>query len=698
MSELFLLIQIAIRNLFASFLNFVIGGIILMGTLLFVVGGSLLSSVDSAMSKSITGSIAGHVQVYSDKSKEELSLFSNWTMPDIAAVPDFSKIKPALLSVDNVKTVVPMGVEGANMTYGNTLDQTLDKLRKAVNARLAGDRSPALNERIVSLKDHVRRIVTVIQEDYKKLTVMASTQSIDPQELRAIEKAASAEFWNSFDADALAHLEFMENKIAPLLPDADLIFFSYVGTDLDSFRGSFDRMEIVDGQMVPPGGRGLLLSKYVYENQFKLKTAHRLDKIYEALHDEGKTIASDPDLQLMVKQNRSQTREILLQLDPLSSQRTTKTLQGFLKSSENDLATLLTTFFDTNDANFIERHGFFYKEIAPLIELYRIRPGDTMPINAFTKSGYIQSVNVKVYGTFQFKGLEKSGLAGGMSLMDLMTFRDLYGYVTPERMAESNQLKKNTGVKFVERDRAEAELFGGSSVVGTGGEKKIDDQAEMGGVKYSATARALMNRPYSRDEIDQGVVLSAAVILKDPSKMEQTMREIEAVSKKNGLGLRVVSWQKAAGQLGQFVFIAKAVLYFAVFIIFVVALVIINNAVMMATLQRVREIGTMRALGAQKRFVLKLVLIETLLLGLSFGAVGTLLGSILVKWMGHNGIPAGSEFLYFFFSGPRLYVDLGIGSLIGAFISICLVTSISALYPAIIATRVSPVQAMHAED
>ena len=63
------------------------------------------------------------------------------------------------------------------------------------------------------------------------------------------------------------------------------------------------------------------------------------------------------------------------------------------------------------------------------------------------------------------------------------------------------------------------------------------------------------------------------------------------------------------------------------FIIFVVALVIINNAMMMATLQRVREIGTMRAIGAQRGFVLGMVLLETVVLGLVFGAAGALLGS-----------------------------------------------------------------------
>jgi len=144
--------------------------------------------------------------------------------------------------------------------------------------------------------------------------------------------------------------------------------------------------------------------------------------------------------------------------------------------------------------------------------------------------------------------------------------------------------------------------------------------------------------------------------------------------------------------------VIKIALYFSVFVIFIVALVIINNAVMMATLQRVREIGTMRAIGAQRTFVLSLILIETLFLGLSFGTAGTVLGALIVRWLGRVGIPAVNEFLYFFFSGPRLRVELGLGSVVGAFLVICATAAVSALYPAVVATRVSPVEAMSTED
>ncbi len=459
---------------------------------------------------------------------------------------------------------------------------------------------------------------------------------------------------------------------------------------------SLDRAELVDGTPVPKGHRGMLLSKYVYETQFKLKAAYRMDQIHEAVTEKNKKISSDPDLRELVKQNRTQTREIELQLDPLTHGQMVSLLQNYLGSKETEIPKLLALFFDTNDANFADRYKFFYGQMAPMLELYRLNPGDTLTIKTYTKSGYVEAVNLKIYGTFQFKGLEKSGVAGSLSLMDLMSFRDLYGYVTPEKLAETQSLEKAAGASYVPRDQAEADLFGGKGEVETTQAKPINDKAELGGLK--ARRVDLFAQTYSQEEIDKGMAMGAAVILKDPSKLKQTMKELQATSDQRGLGLKVIDWQKASGNLGQFVFVAKIILLFATAIIFVVALVIINNAVVMATLQRVREIGTMRAIGARRSFVLAMVLIETMVLGWAFGTVGAVLGSALVAALGHSGVPAGNEFLYFFFSGPRLFPNLSAGSLIGAFFVVLGVTTLSALYPAVLATQVSPIQAMASED
>jgi len=688
-----LLLQISLRNIFSSFLNVVIGLIVLVGTLFFVIGGSLVNSMDKAMSRSIIGSVAGHAQVYQASSADSPALFESWQIPDLDPIPDFSKIKGPLMSDPNVAAVVPEGINTAIVVYGNTIDQILEKLRKAVSPGAKQSR-----ETVESLKAHVRKMISDIQTDMTHVNQVAAKGAVDPQSYEDLRKASSGEFWNGFDKDPLNHLEFLENKIAYLVPDSDQIFLSYVGTDLDAFAKSFDRMQIVDGQAVPSGHRGMLLSKYVYEEMFKLKSAHRMDQIHEGLTEKNKKIAKDPDLQDLVKQNRLQTREIVLQLDPLSSQKAVSILQGTLGTKETDLPKLLASFFDTNDANFEGRYKVFYDQLAPLVELYRLKPGELLTIKAYTKAGSVQAVNVKVYGTFQFKGLEKSGLAGGLSLMDLMTFRDLYGYVTPDKIAETQSLEKAAGVKFITRDKAEADLFGGSaSVEEQGKQKTINEKAEMGGAAKVKRVD-LTSQVYSREEIEKGVVMGAAILLKDPSRLKETIKNLQAISDKQGLGLKVIDWQKAAGNLGQFVFVAKFILYLATAIIFVVALVIINNAVVMATLQRMREIGTMRAIGAQRRFVLAMVLTETVVLGLVFGTVGAALGTLFMVWLGHAGIPAANEFLYFFFSGPRLYPGLSAGSLIGAFFVVVVVTCVSALYPATMATKVSPIQAMASDD
>ena len=48
--------------------------IIFFGALLVVAGNSLLDSVVAAMSRSVIGSVAGHIQVYSAKSKDALEV------------------------------------------------------------------------------------------------------------------------------------------------------------------------------------------------------------------------------------------------------------------------------------------------------------------------------------------------------------------------------------------------------------------------------------------------------------------------------------------------------------------------------------------------------------------------------------------------------------------------------------------------
>ena len=81
----------------------------------------------------------------------------------------------------------------------------------------------------------------------------------------------------------------------------------------------------------------------------------------------------------------------------------------------------------------------------------------------------MQSVNVPVYGVFEFQGLEKSTLAGALNLMDMVSFRELYGFMSGEKLAEIQQLQKAAGAHEVSRENAEAELFGSKPAEETAG-------------------------------------------------------------------------------------------------------------------------------------------------------------------------------------------------------------------------------------
>ena len=295
---------------------------------------------------------------------------------------------------------------------------------------------PRPTRRSQSEKGHVRQIVSVLQNDLKNAKTVLDARAIDQEDAVAVTRAASEAFWSDFDKDPLESLEFLENRIASQAADADLLFLNYVGTDFKAFEKAFDRMKIVEGTMVPPGKRGFLFAKHMYEEQLKLKTARRLDKIREGTESQGETIAATPDLLRMVRENVSQVREILLQLDNAKTADFRAKLQRELGSKEADVGKLLAAFFQTDDQNFRQRYDFFYKQLAPSLELYRVRVGDVLTIKAFTRSGYVQSVNVPVYGTFQFQGLEKSTLAGALNLMDLVSFRELYGFMSGEKLAE----------------------------------------------------------------------------------------------------------------------------------------------------------------------------------------------------------------------------------------------------------------------
>ena len=115
----------------------------------------------------------------------------------------------------------------------------------------------------------------------------------------------------------------------------------------------------------------------------------------------------------------------------------------------------------------------------------------------------------------------------------------------------------------------------------------------------------------------------------------------------------------------------------------------IMNTMYTSVLERTREIGVMKAVGAKNRDVLMIFLIESGILGLIGGIVGVLIGSIASKLVEIlAAMEAGSELIK-----AAIMPELILGSLLFSFIIGC----ISGLLPSYQASKLNPVDALRYE-
>jgi ABC-type lipoprotein release transport system permease subunit len=688
MGTLRLLGAMAWRNLWShKAKNSLVGLLMLFGTFLVVMGSSVLDSIDRAMARSITQSVAGHLQVYSKDARDSLALFGSGFMgaDDLGLMRDFAEVKRVLSAVPGVKAVIPMGIDAFEIYTATELDHAIERLRKALAANDSA--------RVELAAARIRAMADLLHEEFeRRKLLLRNHEEIDAQ-LAVVDRVRSVAFWTELPQAPLEGIEYLDTQLAPMVDENEGYFLQVLGTDIQRFAQTFEQFELASGQMVPPGERGILLNQKFYDDYLRNLVARNLDRLHDEIVDKHKRIDRDPLLRARVARMQRQYRRVTFQLEPDQAASLAAKLQALMPGAQGNVDELVQQFLAVDDGNFVARYDFFFQEIAPMLRLYLFDIGEVITLRAYTRSGTIKSANLKVWGTFRFKGLEKSDLAGGHSLMDMMSYRELYGLMTEDKRQELAGIKAQVGLEDVRRDQAEDALFGdGAELVQVRPAQAGFD--EFRGVELSGAGRAEANGKFDPALIDQGIAIHAAVLLDDMDRIPEARAAILAAADAAGLDLQVVDWEQASGIVGQLVVLVRVVLYIAIGIIFLVALVIINNTMVMATMERVTEIGTMRAIGAQASLVRRLFLLETLLLGLLSGALGGALGFFLVRHLGVTGIPAPTNELIFLFSGPRLFPSVGLGNVLAGLAAIVLVSLLATLYPATIATRIQPVVAM----
>jgi len=674
-----ILFRIAWGHVFARRINLFTGGLIAVTLFLFIVGRSLVQSLDEALARTVTSMVTGDLQLASASSKD---LPTFWPMsgaePQLVPIPDFGRVRRALSAVENISALVPMSYRLGELVIPSQYENTLAALRES--GRVKADPSAR-----AQLQQEVRAQTMMLRGEISGLAQAAGVVLRDADQ-RLLAQLDSEKFWSELNARPLEKLEVLEDQFAPLVgAETSSVILPAVAVNIPEFRRVFDRVEIIDGKSVPEGEPGILLPKDFFESELKLTSARALDTLF-TLRNEGVQFAEDPRAQEALAAAPSGASQMITFVRTGRRDDLLEALKEVLSSKEDSLEGLLQSFFTLTDENILERHRLFYDRLAPQLFLHRLQPGALITFRGTDRLGQQSAVNVRFFGTYRFRGID-SGMAGFLALLDLASFRRLYRMVTPENASSDGD--EDTPAPTVDRASEIDELLMGA---GAGVET----------VQSTPIATPVFEAPKSpvfEGDLRDGPTLHAAVVLKDPSRGEETLREIEKVSQEQGLNLRVVNWRATAGSMDGVLQVLRWILLGFAGLLVTIAAIVMSNTTVLAMLRRITELGVYRAIGASRRFIVGLVAAESLLLSLLYGVVGGAAGAGVVLWLGRVGIPSGGDpKLEFLFSGSRLYLVFHLSSLVLGGVMVLGMGVVSSLYPAVLAHRVPPVQAMGAEQ
>jgi putative ABC transport system permease protein len=175
------------------------------------------------------------------------------------------------------------------------------------------------------------------------------------------------------------------------------------------------------------------------------------------------------------------------------------------------------------------------------------------------------------------------------------------------------------------------------------------------------------------------------------NEVDDAAKVRDALQAMLGADYEVQTWFEVQPNVAEVLKQEDALFGIIIAIFLLVVLLGIVNVMLMNVLERVREIGTMMAVGMRRRSIVSLFLMEGAVLGLIGGIGGALVGWALVLWLHDKGIHL---------AAPGASVESVIRPVIPLaylFRAVCMATigaALAALWPAYRASRLRPVEAL----
>ncbi|PLY03472.1 MAG: ABC transporter permease [Desulfuromonas sp.] len=190
------------------------------------------------------------------------------------------------------------------------------------------------------------------------------------------------------------------------------------------------------------------------------------------------------------------------------------------------------------------------------------------------------------------------------------------------------------------------------------------------------TAQKLLDYPEAATAI--------GVKVKDPARMADITEALTAAVP----GIQIVTMGEVMNSISNLAASARALSLAIVLIAILISAVGVMNSILMAVFERTQEIGMMRAVGASRPDIFRIILEETTILSLSGGLVGivlSILGSRLIEAFVRSVMP-------FVPSGELISFDPAVAA--GSVLFIFIIGLCAGIYPALKASKINPVEAI----
>ncbi|MCK5730245.1 MAG: ABC transporter permease, partial [Draconibacterium sp.] len=191
--------------------------------------------------------------------------------------------------------------------------------------------------------------------------------------------------------------------------------------------------------------------------------------------------------------------------------------------------------------------------------------------------------------------------------------------------------------------------------------------------------------------IENGAAHEIAIIVDKGDEVSLVKSSIKNIANKYD----VQTWKELSPEMSLLTDSMDQYMYFFILIILLGLCFGIINTMLMAVLERTKEIGMLMAVGMNKRRIFAMIILESTMLTLTGGILGILLGSGITKFFETTPIDLSifSEGLEKYGYATQINTSLQTDTLITITILVVITGLLSAIYPARKALKLNPAEA-----